>query len=117
MRIDIADWERELLHDALSADTDVRPPQVRIGTIHASKGMDAESVILDCKYTHRLREEYRRDEATMAEEQRLYYVAITRAKEEVVALHDFRGGVECPLLADGVEGHLEESDDLDLAAM
>lgn len=106
---DVKGWERELLQDAVSANTRVRPGDVRIGTIHASKGMDAESVIVDCKYTYRLRDEFRRDEDTRAEEQRLYYVAITRAKEKLIALHGFRGGIECPLLADGANGAIDAS--------
>jgi DNA helicase-2/ATP-dependent DNA helicase PcrA len=54
-------------------------PKVRVVTVHAAKGLEADNVLLDCAPNTR------RD-AVAEEEVRLWYVAVTRARRRLVLL-------------------------------
>ena len=68
----------------------VEKPQVRIGTIHSVKGMEASKVIVLTSVGRRTRESEESDERRFAEERRIEYVACTRAKHKLVVAHDPR---------------------------
>lgn len=59
------------------------PPRVRVGTIHDSKGSERERVVLLTDMAPRTHAEFRGDPDS---EHRVFYVAATRAKEELVVL-------------------------------
>ena len=77
----------------------VSEPKIRIGTIHASKGMEASKVIVLTSISQRTRVAEEDDEKRFAEERRVEYVACTRAKHKLVLAHDPRAKyrMEVPL--------------------
>jgi len=93
----LEDWQRDLLLGALESRVESHPHDVRIGTIHASKGLEAPCVLLFPAYSQRQLERFQGDYE--AEERRLYYVAMTRSSEHIRIVHDFFGGEEFPPLA------------------
>jgi len=62
-------------------------PKVRIGTIHSAKGMEARNVGLLTTTSKRV-EAGKADQNQHDEECRLAYVAVTRAKERLMVIHD-----------------------------
>lgn len=94
----LEDWQRDLLTGALESRVESHPDDVRIGTIHASKGLEAPCVLLFPAYSQRQLERFQGDYE--AEERRLYYVAMTRSSDTVRVAHDFFGGEEFPPLAE-----------------
>ncbi len=73
-------------------------PQVRVSTIHGAKGMGAENVAYLATTTKRIREECEINPAAEAEEARVRYVAVTRAKSRLVIAHPPKGHqVEFPM--------------------
>ena len=95
----VEDWRRELIAGALENDATHDPNDVRIGTIHAAKGLEAPCVLIFPAYTHRQLERFQ--DGAEAEERRLYYVAMTRASTAVLVVHDYFAGEEFPPLAQG----------------
>ncbi len=73
---------------------------MQIGTIHSVKGLEADAVVLSPAYTSKMLETFKEEDPV--EERRLYYVALTRAKEAVYIAHDFHGGEEYPPLSSGL---------------
>jgi superfamily I DNA/RNA helicase len=59
-------------------------PNVRLSTIHGSKGMEAQDVILSTDTSRRIEECRELDPASFDEECRIEYVAVTRAKERLI---------------------------------
>lgn len=59
-------------------------PQIRLGTIHSAKGMEADTVVLSTTTTRRIEEGQRLDKATFDEERRVEYVGVTRARRELI---------------------------------
>ena len=80
--------DRDRLRHAVSAGVTPDPgrysERVRVGTIHAAKGLEAPCVYLFDGYTARIRDGYYNDSETAAEEHRLFYVGVTRASETLV---------------------------------
>ena len=85
--LDIAEWRRDALDSALGATNGIGPDDVRIGTIHSAKGLEAASVYLFANSAPQVMERYNAGET--AEEHRLYYVGVTRAAEELTIVRDF----------------------------
>ena len=93
----VEDWRRELIAGALESDTTHDPEDVQIGTIHAAKGLETPCVLVFPAYTYRQLERFQ--DGAEAEERRLYYVALTRASETALVVHDYFAGEEFPPLA------------------
>jgi DNA helicase-2/ATP-dependent DNA helicase PcrA len=68
----------------------VSAPKVRIGTVHSAKGMEADKVVYLTSIGRRIRESEENDPAKWAEERRIEYVAVTRARRELIVAHDPR---------------------------
>ena len=68
----------------------VANPKIKIGTIHAAKGMEGSKVVLLTNIGRRIRESEETDAARFAEERRIEYVAVTRARHKLVVAHDPR---------------------------
>lgn len=76
----------------------IRPDQVRIDTIHSSKGLEAPVVLLHSGYI-KGRLAGLLDAAKVAEERRVYYVGMTRTSDVLLFLDAFKGnGVTSPVL-------------------
>lgn len=82
----VDDWTRGHLTTALAGDATHQPKQVRVGTIHAAKGREAPCVLVFPTYSHRQLDRYH--DGAEAEERRLYYVAMTRASDTCLVIHD-----------------------------
>jgi len=59
-------------------------PNVRLSTIHGSKGMEAQDVVLATETAGRVEREREMSSRTHDEECRIEYVAVTRAKERLI---------------------------------
>jgi len=68
----------------------VASPKVRIGTIHAVKGQEADNVIVLTSQGRRIADSENDDPARFAEERRIEYVAVTRARRKLTIAHDPR---------------------------
>lgn len=97
-QLTVAEWRRDLLKGALRRGADHRPEQVRVGTIHAAKGLESPHVMLFPAYSHKQLERF--ENGAEAEERRLFYVGATRASEELDIVHGYFGGKEFPPLAE-----------------
>ena len=103
--MDLHYHERKRLEGALKAGAWTQPAKVKVGTMHAAKGLEAPCVYLFDSMTHSLYQKYVESE-TAAEEHRLYYVGATRASEtlRVVTDHEGMGTEVFPPFADGLPG-------------
>jgi len=70
---------------------EVLNPRVRLGTIHAAKGMQEDNVMVDCRSTKKCADSQRNSEQASNEERRVGYVAVTRAKHRLVLLKPRKG--------------------------
>jgi DNA helicase-2/ATP-dependent DNA helicase PcrA len=68
-------------------DALAQKPQVTVGTIHSVKGGEADTVIVAPDLSARGVESYLQDEAGKAAIYRLFYVAMTRAKQNLYTLN------------------------------
>jgi DNA helicase-2/ATP-dependent DNA helicase PcrA len=59
-------------------------PAIRVGTIHAAKGMEAETVVLSTTVSRRISEAQAIDSDQHDEERRIEYVGVTRARRRLV---------------------------------
>lgn len=99
-RLDLDRYKREMLASAVSTSAVTKPSDVKIGTIHAAKGLEAPSVLLFDAYTPQLVDAYNDD--AMAEEHRLYYVGVTRASETLNLVRDYFDGPNVPIFDRGI---------------
>ncbi|MGC9101143.1 MAG: UvrD-helicase domain-containing protein [Caldisericum sp.] len=58
-------------------------PRVVIGTIHKAKGLEADKVFIDLRVTKEVFLNMHQSEDNLEDERRVFYVAMTRAREEV----------------------------------
>lgn len=63
-------------------------PAIRLGTIHASKGMEADTVVLSTSLTRRVHASQAIDSEIHDEERRVEYVGVTRARRRLVIATD-----------------------------
>ncbi|EMA56796.1 UvrD-helicase domain-containing protein [Halococcus thailandensis] len=96
-QLSVKDWRRDLVEGALRSGADHHPENVRVGTIHAAKGLESPHVMLFPAYTHKQMERF--ENGDEAEERRLFYVAMTRASDRLDVVHSYFGGKEFPPLS------------------
>lgn len=96
-QLDLREWRRELLAGAVRSGATNDPGDVRIGTIHAAKGLEASCVFVFPAYSQAQLERFQN--GAEAEERRLYYVAMTRSSDTLNIVHDYFGGQEFPPLS------------------
>ncbi|MEM1063503.1 MAG: 3'-5' exonuclease, partial [Planctomycetota bacterium] len=72
--------------DEHGLDVAMRPP-IRVGTVHAAKGLEADTVFYLTTVTHQVHRSMQ-DELGRDEEARIAYVAVTRAKRRLVILDE-----------------------------
>lgn len=104
--LDLDRYKREMLASAVSTTTVEKPEHVKIGTIHAAKGLEAPCVMLFDAYTSALVDAYEGD--VMAEEHRLYYVGITRASSTLFLVRDYFDGPGVPIFERGIPEYTGE---------
>lgn len=63
-------------------------PQIRLGTIHSTKGMEADDVILSTQIPGRVSYGESADPDVHDEERRVEYVGVTRARRRLIVSHD-----------------------------
>ena len=63
-------------------------PAIRIGTIHSSKGMEADDVVLCTSTARRVAESQESSPEIHDEERRVEYVGVTRARKRLMISHD-----------------------------
>lgn len=93
--LDIKEWRADELHGALGRTDGIDPQDVKIGTIHAAKGLEATAVMLFAESSPSVLEAYH--DGQTAEEHRLYFVGATRASAELRIVHDFFDADTFPL--------------------
>ncbi len=95
-RLQVSSWKRDVLKNAVDAPASLSPGDVKVGTVHTAKGLEAPSVILFTTSSKRTVREYGRDEDAAAEEHRVYYVGATRASESLYLVSDYFDGPTAP---------------------
>lgn len=68
------------------------PRNIQIGTIHSAKGLEADVVFVFNNHTNRIQRDLENRPDSWDEEARLYYVGITRAKEQCYFITNFFKG-------------------------
>jgi DNA helicase-2/ATP-dependent DNA helicase PcrA len=63
-------------------------PAIRVGTIHAAKGMEADTVVLSNTVSRRIHEAQGIDPGQHDEERRIEYVGVTRARRRLIVATD-----------------------------
>jgi hypothetical protein len=87
--LDLSERAKTQLKAALGRTDSIDPTDVKIGTMHSAKGLEAPCVYLFPESTPKVLEEYRTGDA--GEEHRLHYVGVTRASETLHVVRDFFG--------------------------
>lgn len=100
-KLDLYSYQQEALAGAVSADTEITPDRVKIGTIHSAKGLEAPAVLLFDGYTSRLEDLYYSGDVT-AEEHRLFYVGATRGSETLRVVGGYFDGPSFPPFKNGL---------------
>jgi superfamily I DNA/RNA helicase len=96
--LDIEEARVEALKNALRSGMYVSSSQVKIGTIHSSKGLESESVILMADTSAKRLKKLNRGGTDLAEEKRLYHVGVTRARDSVIITSGLFGSSRSPAL-------------------
>ena len=97
-RLQIPAWKRDVLRNAVEAPAAMTPAEVQVGTVHTAKGLEAPAVYLFTTSSESMLTRYDRDNSLAAEEHRVYYVAATRASEELHLVDDYFEGPTAPPL-------------------
>ena len=84
-KLDIDEWRREAIVRALEADTATASEAVAVGTLHASKGLEAPHVYVDTYAPKQVRQAYR-GKSSGGEEHRVHYVGFSRASDTLTIL-------------------------------
>jgi DNA helicase-2/ATP-dependent DNA helicase PcrA len=90
-KLDIRSTYADAIKNALARDGHNKPSQIRVGTIHTSKGLEADTAILFPSYGRDMLDDYVKDRETHAEEHRVAYVGATRARKRLQVFTNFFG--------------------------
>lgn len=97
--LELKDWrnmtQKDLIRRAYKIGDDTAPKDVRVGTIHSSKGLEAETVILSPAYTQKMLSRYNNGQKD--EEKRIFYVGSSRASSRLIVLRGFFDGPTVPV--------------------
>jgi len=83
---------RKALKQAVLNDAKNDYEKIKVGTIHAAKGLESPAVLLFNSYNKHLRDSYHGDTDTRKEEHRLAYVGATRARKRLYVVDNFFDG-------------------------
>lgn len=84
------DSQRKALNHYMLGDfKNINPFNIKIGTLHSCKGLEADVVFVFNNHTKRTEEALLENPKTWDQEARLYYVGLTRAKETCVLVDDY----------------------------
>lgn len=89
-------WKRDVLKNAIDAPAALQAEEVKVGTIHTAKGLEASAVYVFTTSSDRTVRQYSRDADKAAEEHRIYYVATTRASSELHLVSEYFDGPTAP---------------------
>lgn len=89
-------WKRDVLKNAIDAPASLQAEEVKVGTVHTAKGLEAPSVFLFTTSSKRTVREYARNNDAAAEEHRIYYVGATRASAELNLISEYFDGPTAP---------------------
>lgn len=87
-------WRSSALRFGADAAT---KPSVRVGTIHAAKGMEADTVVMSTQISRKIEETQSLSRQQHDEECRVQYVGVTRAKRKLVCVASFDRDMRLPL--------------------
>lgn len=90
-KLQIKEPYRKAIENVLARGNANRKSQIRVGTIHASKGLEADGVLLFPAYSTAMHDRYTGDPFVKAEEHRVAYVAATRARDRLYIVRSFFG--------------------------
>jgi superfamily I DNA/RNA helicase len=94
--LQIDNWKRDVLKNAVDAPASLDAKEVKVGTVHTSKGLESPSVYLFTTSSKRTIRQYARDSDKAAEEHRIYYVGATRASSELHLVSEYFDGPTAP---------------------
>lgn len=89
-------WKRDVLRNALKAPPEMGVGEIRVGTIHTAKGLEAPAVYLFTESSDTMVQRYNRDVETAVEEHRVYYVGASRASSELHLVDGYFDGPTAP---------------------
>lgn len=72
-------------------------PKIKVGTVHASKGLESDSVYVYMPTSNTIRDCSVKDRKQLDEEKRIAYVAVTRAKKNLTLVGGGRNKMEIPV--------------------
>mgnify|MGYP006273118991 FL=1 len=84
----IKSWLKPALENNSRTLDEAEQLDITVQTIHASKGSEADVVVLYDGITSRIRDAMYTDEGARANEHRVWYVALTRSKRDLVIVND-----------------------------
>lgn len=96
--LNIKDWKRNVLANAIDAPAGVSADDIAVGTIHSAKGLEAPCVYLFADSTQTIVDRCADDPDAAAEEHRAYYVGASRASEALHIIEGYFGGPTAPPL-------------------
>lgn len=94
--LQIKSWKRDVLANAVDAPAAMTASEVRVGTIHTAKGLEAPCIHLFTTSSDTTVKRYSRDPVQAAEEHRVYYVGATRASKELHLVSGYFDGPPAP---------------------
>lgn len=88
----------ENISNTILNNININPNQLIVDTIHASKGLEAQCVMVDSSYSETKQKECMENMQMLEEERRIYYVAFTRAKKELQLVRNKTNPISPPMM-------------------